>query len=195
LSKKDQVNLFWDSCVFCRYLEGDKNAECFADIEQHLDDVKSGKTRIFYSDITILEVRKSFLSNAGYGDFDAFVSDFEGEFQSVQIGPDILRACAEIRDFGYPNPNGGKDRQLTAGDAIQLVSASWLKEQFIPDLIFHTFDDGKGRNIESDKLPAVSLLNFERFCQGIPRNSYTDDICALERTKPFHQSVSMFAGK
>lgn len=185
----EKSHFFWDACVFCRYLAGDKSAECYHDIAQHLADVKAGKTIVYYSTISIVEVRPRFLGNAGYGSFGDFLKDFEGQFLPVDPTPDILQWCAVVHDIGYPNPNGGKDRVLTTPDAIQLLSAVWAREVAnIPDLVFHTFDDGKGRTAESNKEPTVSLLEFEKFVDGIPSNPYTPKICALPRKKPLHPS-------
>ena len=174
-----------------RYLEGKVEAECYRDVEQHLEDVTNGKTVIYYSAFSLLEIRPSFLHGAGYGTFDDFAADHEGTFLPVEVTPDILQWCGVVREIKYPNPNGGKDRVLTAGDAVQLMSAVWVREVAVPDLVFHTFDDGKGRNVESDKEPTVSLLQFEKFVEGIPTNPHTPRICAMPRSKPFHPSLKL----
>lgn len=179
--------------MFIRYLIGDRSADCYYDIAQHLKDVKAGKTAIYYSTISIVEVRPSFLGGAGYGSFDDFVDDFAGTFLPVEPTPDILRQCAVVHEISYPNPNGGKDRVVTTPDAIQLLSAVWAKEVAkIPDLVFHTFDDGKGRTAESGQQSTVSLLRFEEYVDGIPSNAYTPKICELKRSKPHHPAPNMF---
>lgn len=178
--------------MFIRYLIGDRTAECYRDIVQHLEDVRARRTTIYYSTISIVEVRPSFLGGAGYGSFDDFLDDFEGTFLPIEPTPDILRWCAVVHDIKFPSPNGGKDRVLTTPDAIQLLSAVWAKEVAgISNLTFHTFDEGKGRNAESDNCRTVSLLEFERFVDGIPSNPFTPRICELRRAKPQHPAPSM----
>lgn len=188
----EKNRFFWDACVFIRFLVGDRSADCYGDIVQHLEDAKAGKTVIYYSTISIVEVRPTFLGDAGYGSFDDFLADFEGAFAPVEPTPDILRWCAVAHDIKYPDPNGGKDRVLTTPDAIQLLSAVWAKEVGkMPDLIFHTLDGGKGRTVESKHQRTVSLLEFEKFVDGIPANPYTPKICQLVRSKPHHPSPKL----
>lgn len=185
---------FWDACVFIRYLKGDRSAELFSDISQHLEDAKAGKTAIYYSTMSIVEVRPSFLGGAGYGDFDAFLADFEGAFFGVDPTPDIMRWSAIVHDISYPCPTGGKDGVLTTPDAIQFMSAVYLREVGgVPDIIFHTFDNGKGTTAESEGKKTVSLLEFEKWVAGIPKNSQTKRICDLPRSKPVHPLPDMFS--
>lgn len=183
---------FWDACVFIRYLKGDRTAELYDDICQHLGEAKAGSTVIYYSTVSIVEVRPSFLGGAGYGSFDDFLADFEGVFRSVDPTPDILRWSAVVHDISYPCPTGGKDGVLTTPDAIQLMSAVYLREIGVaPDLTFHTFDNGKGRTAESGGSKTVSLLEFEKWVSGIPKNPQTSRICNLPRSKPFHTSPKL----
>jgi predicted nucleic acid-binding protein len=184
------TNLFWDSCVLIRYLTGQN--PYYDDIKQYLDDARQGSVVIHVSTIAMAEVKPSHLTGKGYGDFNDFLDDFEGAFSLIEPSPDILRWCAVVRDFDYPNPapdKNAKARALGLGDAIHLLSCVYAKEVMgVPDIVFHTMDDGKTRNSEGKCVP---LLSFEKWVAGIPKNPHTPKICALPRTLPLHPEPAL----
>lgn len=184
------TNLFWDSCVFIRFLTGNKSTQYWADIRQYLEDSVSGTVAIFASTIVMAEVKPSHLTGGGYGNFQDFMDDFSGAFTFIDPSPDIMLGCAAIRDFTYPNPHkstGGtpaNDRSLGIADAIHLLTCVYVRDQLgISDIKFHTMDDGKTKGVEGKCVP---LLSFDKWVNGIPKNDYTGKICALPRTLPLH---------
>ena len=185
----DPTNVFWDSCVFIRFLIGDTNAEHYWDIKQHIEDAKKGITIIHASTIVMAEVKPSHLTKSGYGDFNEFHRDLEGAVSFIDPTPDILQWCGVVRDFTYPNPNHtpkhpAKDKILGMADAIHLMTCVYAKEVMgVADITFHTMNDGKHKNAEGN---CVTLLNFEKWTNGIPKNPHTPRIVALPRLLPLH---------
>lgn len=184
-------NLFWDSCVFIRFLIGDQTAEHYWDIKQHLEDAKNGVTVIHASTIIMAEIKPSHLTSSGYGSFRSFQEDFEGAISFIDPTPDILQWCGVVRDFTYPNPNStakhpAKYKTLGMADAIHLLTCVFAKEVMnVPNITFHTMDDGKNKNAEGN---CVTLLNFEKWTNGIPKNPHTPRIVSLPRSLPLHSS-------
>jgi hypothetical protein len=77
-----------------------------------------------------------------------------------------------------------KDKTLGMADAIHLMTCVYVKEVMgVKDIKFHTMDDGKHKNAEGN---CVTLLNFEKWTKGIPKNPHTPRIIALPRSLPLH---------
>ncbi|MER8717408.1 type II toxin-antitoxin system VapC family toxin [Mesorhizobium sp. M0999] len=179
------AHYFWDSCVFIRFLLKDQSADYFWDINQYISDAVAGKCQIHYSTIAMAEIKPSHLTASGYGDFVDFLADFEGAFSPIDPLPSVLEWCGVIRDFSYPNPEPkGHDRMLGMADAIHLMTCIFARDELgLQDIVFHTMDDGKHKNAEGK---CVTLLNFEKWVEGIPKNPYTPRIVALPRKPPIH---------
>ncbi|WP_422374883.1 type II toxin-antitoxin system VapC family toxin [Roseibium sp.] len=184
-------NFFWDSCVFIRYLENNAGSDFINDISQFIADAQSGSARIYYSTLAMAEIKPSHLTLRGYGNFNDFLEDFESAFHAISPTPDVMAQAGSIRDFKYPNPNGGSDRILGTADAIHLTTAIYVRDVLgIEDLVFHTLDAGKGKNWEGKCVP---LLGYEKWTVGVPKNPYVKKICDLPRQKPAHPNPELFS--
>lgn len=183
-------HLFWDSCVFIRYLLQPEGADLLPDIDQFIDDAKMGKVEIHFSTIALAEIKPNHFKNRGYKNFVEFSEDMKGAFRPIGPSPDIMMATSVIRDFPYPHPRNGKSRSLGTADGLHLMTCLFAKETLgLDDMVFHTFDDGGGRNWEGKCVP---LLSFQEWCSGIPANPYTDKICQIPRTRPEHPNPRLF---
>lgn len=188
--KAIRVHYFWDSCVFIRYLLNEPGAELIRDISQHIEDARNGKIQIHFSTLALAEIKPSHLQKRGYGDAIDFLEDFKGAFAPIGPSPDIFVRSASIRDFSYPNPNGGRDRVMGTADAVHLITCLFARDELgMPDIVFHTLDDGKGKNWEGKCVP---LLTFEEWTTGIPKNRYVQEICRLPRQLPCHPELGFF---
>jgi hypothetical protein len=189
---KIENNYFWDSCVFIRYLTGSLGDKYFADICQHIDDVKAGKTQIHYSTIAFAEIKPSHLHIRDYGSIGAFFDDFQSAFSPIGPTPDILIRAGAIRDMLYSSPDGGKDRPVGTADAIHLMTCLYARDVLgIRDIVFQTLDEGKNGNHEGKCVP---LVTYEKWTVGLPKNQLVTDICNLARDFPVHPQAGLFAG-
>ena len=62
----DPANLYWDSCVFIRYLTRTPTAH-LTDIDSFIKDAKNGKRKIFFSTIALTEIRPRFFKGSEFG--------------------------------------------------------------------------------------------------------------------------------
>jgi hypothetical protein len=53
----------------------------------------------------------------------------------------------------------------------------------IDDIIFHTTDEGKGKNWYGRSIP---IIGFERWYPEVTRTARVKEICSLKREKPLH---------
>lgn len=181
-------HLFWDSCVFIRYLTGEP-AEGVADIEQYLSDAVDGKVTINFSTIAFTEIKPQFLRKKQYGDINDFLADFEGAFSPISPSPDILARAGALRDPYYQH--AVKDpRVVGTPDAIHLMTCVHARDVLgLDGIVFHTFDDGKGRNWEGK---CVSLLSFQDWTTGLENNELVQSVVRLPRQKPCHPEPLLF---
>lgn len=114
-------HLFWDSCVFIRYLTG-MPPEGVTDIEQHLNDAAAGKVKIHLSTVAFTEIKPQFLRQNDYGDINDFFRDFEGAFSPISPTPDILPWAGALRDPQYHHVTK-KPRVVGTPDAIHLMTS------------------------------------------------------------------------
>jgi hypothetical protein len=79
-------NLFWDSCVFIRYIIGDKSAACFHDISRFIEEAKQGRRKIYFSTLTFAEIRQEFFVGSPFGSIKEFFNDLGSSFiRLIQI--------------------------------------------------------------------------------------------------------------
>lgn len=177
-------NLFWDSCVFIRYLVQSPSELC-DDIEEFVRDAQNGDRKIHYSTITLVEIRESQLKIRGYDYIEDFFRDFESAFIPIEADYDVMRVAGAMRDVPRSHPNKENKKVLGTGDAIQLASCVLLRDRNgVDDVVFHTFDDGRGRNWEGR---CVSLLSFEDwYPSSRGKVQIIDDVCRLPRIRPEH---------
>jgi len=186
------THLFWDSCVFIRYLIGDASAEKFRDIEKFVEDAKRGERSIYFSTVAYAEIRKEHL-RPGYGNVTDFFEDLGSSFYPIEANPNVMIATGELRSAHSVHPNGGKSRPIATPDAIHLMTCTYGRDVLgIPDLMFHSFDEGCGKSWEGRCVP---ILGFEEWFPPDDRSERVREVCMLPRSKPVHPSPGLFDGQ
>lgn len=180
-------NLFWDSCVFIRYVVGDTTAPHFADIARFIEDAKAGKRSIYFSTITLAEMRQEFFVGSPFGSIKEFLDDLGASFIPIEPNPNIMIATGELRSAKSTNPgdpNPPIQRSIATPDAIILMSCVYARDVLgIEDIVFHTTDEGKGKNWYGRSVP---IIGFERWFPESTRTDKVKEVCSLERVKPQH---------
>ena len=180
-------NLFWDSCVFIRYLIGDDTAPHFNDISRFIGDAKARRRKIYYSTLTFAEIRQEFFVGSTYGSIRDFFDDLGASFLPIEPNPNILIKTGELRSAKSTNPgdpNPPKQRSIATPDAILLATCLFARDQLdISDIVFHTTDEGKGKNWYGR---AVPIIGFERWYPEATRTDMVNQVCSLAREKPIH---------
>lgn len=186
----DAEDVFWDSCVFIRYLT-QTPTEYLSDIEDYIRDAQSGKRRIYFSTIALTEIRPRFLKKRGYGAIGEFFEDFSAAFTPVDTTPNILIRAGQLRDAVATDPSNGKPSKRVIGtaDAIHLMTCLHARDTLgIPNIVFQTFDNGKGATWEGKCVP---LLSFEKWFPDPARTPYVADVCNLSRRIPIYPQLRM----
>jgi hypothetical protein len=189
-------NLFWDSCVFIRYLTR-RPTELLADIDQYVSEARDGKYKIHCSTLVFCEIRPRFLKKRGFGTPTKFFSDFSAAFMPFDPNPNILSYAGSLRDHEPVNPGDPKigeenKRSIGTPDAIHLATCLYLRDTAgVKDIVFHTFDEGKGKSWEGRCVP---LIGFERWFPPDRRIKEVADVCNLVRTRPKHPSPDLVTG-
>ena len=88
-----------------------------------------------------------------------------------------------------PSTKKPSKRVVGTPDAIHLTTCLHIRDVLgLSDIVFHTFDDGKGKTWEGKCLP---LLSFETWFPAGNRTSYVENVCGLSRTLPNHPQPDM----
>lgn len=185
----DSKNLFWDSCVFYRYITRNPT-DGLNDLDAIMSDAAAGKRSIYYSTLCLTEVRPSFLK-PHYGRIDEFFNDIGSAFEAIDPSPNILLAAGVLKDARATDPSDGKPSKRVFGtaDAIHLATCIYLRDVLnVPDIVFQTYDEGKGSSWEGKCLP---LLGLERWFPQGARTSEVEKVCGLTRCRPLHPQSSM----
>jgi hypothetical protein len=190
LTETPPKHLFWDSCVLIRYLTGIPAGDEGV-LNALVDEAKAGKVKIWHSTLLYTEVRPSQLAAAGYDQMQDLVDDLAGAMFPIGPTPSILMRAGRIRDYAYLHHSPQKDektRVLTVPDSVHLCTCLHvLEDRGVSDIVFCTYDDGKGRNYEEK---AVSLLRFEEYAQQHIGDLDVLAVCELTRQKPWHPQPS-----
>lgn len=181
-------NLFWDSCIFIRYLIGDTSAPHFSDIARFIDEAKAKKRKIYYSTLTYAEIRQEFFKPTAAGSVKDFFEDLGASFIPIEPNPNILIRSGELRSAKSTNPGDPKNppaqRSIATPDAIILSTCLFARDAFgISDVIFQTTDEGKGKNWYGRSVP---IIGFEKWYPESTRTERVKEICSLPREKPIH---------
>lgn len=179
-------NLFWDTCVFIRYLAGDRKAACFEDIELFVEEAKQKKRKIYFSTLTFAEIKHEHFKGAGFGSISEFFRDMGSNFIPIEPVPNILICAGELRSVKTQNPypKAETTRDLATPDAILLQTCVFIRDILgVDDIIFHTFDEGKARSANGKSVP---LLGFENWYPSTNRPDCIKKVCSLRREKPLH---------
>lgn len=181
-------NLFWDSCVFIRYLT-EIPTEFVSDIGAFIKKAMGGKYLIHYSTISMAEIRPSHLKKKGYGSFQDFLDDFAGAFYPIDVNPNIMLNVGLMRDTTPHNPEKPGSVVIGMGDAIQLASCCFAKNSMgVQGLTFHTFDWKRGTKAGEKTVP---IIGFENWFAANSRSKPIADVCSLNRCRPVHEQPSL----
>ncbi|SNS83673.1 hypothetical protein SAMN05880556_11320 [Azospirillum sp. RU38E] len=174
--------LFWDSCVFYRYLT-QTPPEYVADIVQYIRDAQAGQIDILFSTITLAEIRPSALRQRGFDHIDDFFDDVSGVFLPIGPTPEIMKRAAILKDRRYRHAR--KDpRHIGTPDAIQLLTCLHAAEDLgYEEVVFHTFDNGGGKGWEGKCVP---LLSFEEWTAGCEDEPLVGKVAAMTRSLPLY---------
>jgi predicted nucleic acid-binding protein len=182
------TNLYWDTCVFARYLTRHPSA-MLGDIDQYIVDARDNKYIIYCSTLVFLELRPRFLRGSRFPTAIEFIADLGGAFVPIDPNPNIMAYAGALRDHEPVNPGDPKiaeERRRSIGtpDAIHLATCVHLRDVLgLHDIVFHTFDEGKGTNWAGRCVP---IIGFERWYPPDRRVREVADICNLTRTQPKH---------
>ena len=187
-------NLFWDSCIFIRYIIGDETQSHFHDIERFIEDAKSGKRKIYFSTITYAEIRQEYFVGTSHGSVRDFFEDLGANFIPIEPNPNILIETGELRSSKSTNPSdpSASGRSIATPDAILMMTCLFARNHLgISDIVFHTTDEGKGKNWYGRSVP---IVGFERWFPEPTRTPKVREVCSLLREKPVHPEPSLLVG-
>lgn len=178
-------HMFWDSCVFLRYLT-ENPSDYVDDIARFISDAQRGDRKIYYSTICYTEIRPGYLKRQ-YSDIHELFKAWGRNFIPIEPNPNILIAAGEVRDVLPVNPsdpNTKTNRVIGTPDAIQLMTCLHLRDVLgVDDVVFHSFDKGRSTSWEGKCVP---IIGFERWYPEEKRNGHIGDICSLPRAEPAH---------
>lgn len=182
----DPEHLFWDSCVIIRYVTRSPS-ELLGDLDDYVESAKRGDRKIYCSTLAMTEIRPRYFIGGKFGSIRQFFIDMESAFYPVEPNPNILIAAGELRDAEPVNPsddNAANVRTIGTPDAIHLMTCLYIRDSLeVRDIVFHTFDEGKGKTWEGKCVP---LLGFERWFPAEVRTERVKEVCGLPRTKPIY---------
>ena len=178
----------WDSCVLYRWLNGVPN-EYVDHIGKYLDESRGGHLQIFYSTITLAEVRPSKVNKPGLTARE-IIDGVNGTLIPVTPSPDIMDLAGRLRDARYRHINGPEkqaaQRDLSLGDAIHLATGIALREEYgVQGLALHTFDRGKRKDSEAGK-KTVPLIGYENWCRDCKDDEDVQRAIDLPKLEPEH---------
>lgn len=187
-------NLFWDSCVFIRYITNDVDAPHFADIARFVEDAKASKRKIFYSTISLAEFRQEYFDNSKFGSIQDFFDDMGSACIPIEPNPNVMISVGELRSAKSTNPNNPNiaGRVIATPDAIVMMSAVYARDVLgIEDIILHSTDEGKGKSWAGKTVP---IVGFHNWFPEVTRTDRVKEVCSLAREKPIHPIPDMFVG-
>jgi predicted nucleic acid-binding protein len=186
-------HMYWDSCVFFRYLTNEP-FDYVDDIHRFVQEAKKGERKIHCSTLFLTEVRHFALKKTTHKSVAAFFEDLRRAVSLIEANPNVLIKAGALKDVVSTNPSdrkAEKQRVIGTADAIHFATCLYLKEvRGLTDIVFHTFDDGKGATWEGR---CVSLLSFERWYPS-PRSPLIQSVCDLPRVVPKHPDDGLFSG-
>lgn len=187
-------NLFWDSCVFIRYITNDVDAPYFGDIAKFVDEAKARKRQIYYSTISLAEFRQEYFIGSSYGSIQDFFDDMGSACLPVEPNPNIMISVSELRSAKSTNPSDPKStgRAIATPDAIVMMSALYARDALgIEDIVLHSTDEGKGKGWAGRSVP---IIGFEKWYPEATRTDSVKKVCGLAIEKPMHPEPDMFRG-
>ena len=94
-------HLFWDSCVFIRYITRDDGQPHFQDIARFVGEAKAGKRQIYYSTITLAEFRQDHFAGSDFGSVRDFFEDMGSACIPIEPNPNVM--IVNRRPIGTPD--------------------------------------------------------------------------------------------
>ena len=180
-------HLFWDSCVFIRYLIGDPAAAHFEDICSYIEDAKNGKRTIYFSTITFAEIRQEYFKGGEFGSTRELFADLGSNFIAVEPNPNILIQTGELRSARSTNPgdpNPPHQRAIATPDAIIMVTCLYARDAMgVSEIVLQSTDEGKGKGWAGKSVP---IIGFERWFPETTRTPMVSRICSLVKEHPTH---------
>lgn len=187
-------HLFWDSCIFIRYITNDVNAGHFDDIARLVADAKAGKRQIYYSTISLAEFRQEYFDGSQFGSIRDFFDDMGSACIPIEPNPNVMMAVSELRSAKSTNPSDPRasGRAIATPDAIVMMSAVYARDAHgISDIVLQSTDEGKGKGWFGRSVP---IVGFERWYPEATRTDRVKEVCALPREKPIHPEPELFGG-
>ncbi len=181
-------NIFWDSCVFFRFLT-ENPKELVDDIARYITDARDGRRKIYFSTIAYAEISQKALSKKRYKSIEDFFNSWSRTFIPIDPNPNILIKAGQLRDTESVNPSDPKikeERKRVIGipDAIHLTTCLYLRDVLgISDIVFHTFDAGRGKTSGGRCVP---LIGFGRWYPEDQRTPHIKKVCELPIEKPVY---------
>jgi hypothetical protein len=185
-------NIFWDSCCFIRLVTRNPT-ELLGDMEHYIQDSRQGIVMIHYSTVAYTEMRPRYFVGSRYGTIEEFFAHWGSAFHPFDPNPNILIAAGRLRDAEpvnpFPKAVEPTNRRVGAADAIQLATCLFLRNIGNDDIVFHTFDEGKGSTSHEGK--PLPIIGFERWFPEGQRTQLVTDVCNLPRCKPEHPTPDL----
>ena len=176
-------NLFWDTCVFIRYLTRNP-VELLRDIDQFVSDAKKRSVTIYYSTLIYAEIMSSHLTQGGYGGMQDFIRDMEGAFEPIDPTPDILMNVGVMRGLKAEHPTKPAKLILGTPDAIHLATCIHARDTLgVQDIVFHTFDATPGNGWQGKTIPIIGLEGWYGSHMSVRQIA---DVCSLPREHPIY---------
>lgn len=191
----DPKHMYWDSCVFYRYLTN-VPIEYVDDIHRLMQDAQKGQRVIYCSTIVLAEVRHFALKKTQHRSIQQFFQAMTKAVILIDPNPNIMVCAGELKDAEAVNPSDKKTenrRVMGTADAIHLATCLYVRDAMkVADVVFHTFDNGKGKTWEGKCVP---LLSMERWYPAAKRSPRLKEVCGLTRIIPEHPEQQLFSGK
>jgi predicted nucleic acid-binding protein len=188
-------HIYWDSCVFIRYLTENPN-DYLDDIARYITDARKGIRKIYFSTICYAEIRQRFLRKTKFPSIQQFFADFSGAFIPIDPNPNILIAAGEIRDVEPVNPSDpstDRHRVIGTADAVHLMTCLHLRDVLgVSEVVFHSFDAGRGSTWEGKCVP---IIGFERWYPPELRAGHIARVCSLPRSEPIYPEEDLLSGR
>jgi hypothetical protein len=128
----------------------------------------------------------------GHANFQDMMDDLRSCLRPIGPTPPILMRAARLRDHTYhrtPRQKDEKLRVMSGLDAVHLATCLHVRDEMgVSDILFHTLDDGRGKNYEEK---AVSLLSFNDYSEHAASDPDVDAVRKLPRSRPIHPAPQM----
>ncbi len=193
----NSTNHFIDTNVILHHANND-SGQYAPDIATILEEAvgTSPKRKLWVSNILFGELRPSYFEVGKFKNYDEFVRYIRSIATVVSPDPNVMLGTARVRDISWKRSNpmpDEKEKRLTLGDALHLMTALWVKEAVnVPDLEFLTLDNKSGTSIETDiGTKSLPLLDLENYTSGIGSNPDVIDLINLPRTRPILRQATI----